>query len=77
MATRQPGRASTTPLFIPLSAAAKVSNAASVAALLAAGYDGPISYECFSPETQAMPDPYSEIRRSFDFIASQLQARAA
>lgn len=55
----------------------RLGNVEQIAALLAAGYDGPISYECFSPETQAISDPYSEIRRSFDFIASQLQARAA
>lgn len=55
----------------------RLDNVAQIAALLAAGYSGPISYECFSPVTQAMRDPYAEIKRSFDFIASQLQAHAA
>ncbi|WP_343080004.1 TIM barrel protein [Ostreiculturibacter nitratireducens] len=55
----------------------RLGNVEQIAALLAAGYDGPFSYECFSPETHALADPYSEIRRSFDFIASQIQATVA
>lgn len=48
-----------------------------IGALMAAGYDGPISYECFAPATQSMPDPYSELKRSFDFISSQIEEKAA
>lgn len=55
----------------------RLGNVEQIAALIAAGYDGPISYECFSPETHALADPYTEIKRSFDFIFSQLQANAA
>lgn len=55
----------------------RLGNVEQIAALIAAGYDGPISYECFSPETHAIDDPYTEIKRSFDFISSQLQAHAA
>ena len=55
----------------------RLGNVEQIAALIAAGYDGPISYECFSPETHALADPYTEIRQSFDFISSQLQAQAA
>lgn len=55
----------------------RLGNVEQIAALLAAGYDGVFSYECFAPETQAMADPYCEIKASIDFIASQLQARAA
>lgn len=55
----------------------RLGNVEQIAGLLAAGYDGPVSYECFAPETQAMADPYSEIKRSFEFIFSQLQAHAA
>jgi len=54
----------------------RLGNVAQIAELLAAGYDGPISYECFSPKTHALDDPYTEIKRSFDFISSQLQADA-
>ena len=55
----------------------RLGNVAQIAELLAAGYDGAISYECFSPKTHALDDPYVEIKRSFDFISSQLQAHAA
>ena len=55
----------------------RLGNVEQIASLLAAGYDGPFSYECFSPETQALDDPYSEIKRSFEFISSRLQALAA
>lgn len=55
----------------------RLENVKQIAALMAAGYAGPISYECFSPETHSIVDPYSEIKRSFDFISSQLQAHAA
>lgn len=50
---------------------------AQIRALLDAGYDGPISYECFSPVTHALGDPESAIRKSFEFISSQLAAVAA
>ncbi|MFZ7091361.1 TIM barrel protein [Primorskyibacter sp. 2E233] len=55
----------------------RLGNVEQIAALIAAGYDGPISYECFSPETHAMADPYDQIKCSFDFISSQLRAKAA
>lgn len=55
----------------------RLGNVDQIAALLAAGYDGPISYECFSPETHALVDPYSEIKRSFDYISSKIQAKTA
>ncbi len=55
----------------------RLGTAAQVAAMLAAGYDGPVSCECFSPVTQALADPYAEIRRSFEFIASRVAATAA
>jgi 2-keto-myo-inositol isomerase len=55
----------------------RLGNIAQIRALLDAGYDGPISYECFSPETHALRDPESAIRKSFEFISSQLAAMAA
>lgn len=55
----------------------RLGNVEQIAALLAAGYDGPFSYECFAPETHAMADPYAELKKSFDFISSQLQSKAA
>lgn len=55
----------------------RLDNVGQIAALLAAGYDGPISYECFSPETHALADPAAAIGRSFDFISSRIAAPAA
>jgi 2-keto-myo-inositol isomerase len=55
----------------------RLGNIAQIAALLEAGFDGPISYECFSPVTHAISDPYPEIKRSFDFISSQLALQSA
>ena len=45
-----------------------------IAALLAAGYDGPVSYECFAPETQALRDPLHDIGPSFAYIEAQIEA---
>lgn len=55
----------------------RLGNVEQIAELLRLGYDGPISYECFSPVTQAMADPYGELKRSFDYISSQIQELAA
>ncbi|KMK68991.1 TIM barrel protein [Puniceibacterium sp. IMCC21224] len=55
----------------------RLGNTDQIAALLAAGYQGPVSYECFSPQTHALTDPYTAIKRSFDFISSQLREKAA
>ena len=55
----------------------RLGNIDQIQALIDAGYDGPISYECFSPETHAMKDPYSEIKRSFQFMTERLGREAA
>lgn len=55
----------------------RLGNVAQIRALLQAGYDGPVSYECFSPETHALPDPERALRQSFEFISSQLAVEAA
>ena len=55
----------------------RLGNVEQIRALLKAGYDGPISYECFSPETHALADPETAIRKSLEFISSQLAAEAA
>lgn len=55
----------------------RLGNVEQLTALRTAGYEGPVSYECFSPEIHALGDPYAAIRRSFDFISSKLQAEAA
>lgn len=55
----------------------RLGNVEQISALLAAGYDGPISCECFSPEVHALKDPERAIGRSFDFISSRITAPAA
>jgi len=55
----------------------RLGNIAQIQALIEAGYNGPISYECFSPETHALKDPFGEIKRSFEFITDHLGRNAA
>lgn len=55
----------------------RLGNIDQMAALLAAGYEGAFSYECFAPETQALSDPLAALRESFDFISAQLRSKAA
>ena len=55
----------------------RLGNVAQIAALLAAGYEGPFSYECFSPETHALADPRAALARSMEFISSQMGAEVA
>jgi 2-keto-myo-inositol isomerase len=50
----------------------RLENVAQIKALMDAGYDGPVSYECFSPETQALSDPKTAIAASFAYIEAQL-----
>ena len=54
----------------------QLGNIAQLAALISSGYDGAVSCECFSPVTQSMGDPYTELVRSFEFISSRVQAEA-
>jgi len=55
----------------------RLGNVAQIHALFEAGYDGPVSYECFSPQVHGLSQPAAAIRKSFDFISSQLAAQAA
>lgn len=55
----------------------RLNNIEQIAALLAAGYDGAFSFECFAPEIHALRDPFTALRQSIDFISAQLQAHAA
>ncbi|MCU0911353.1 MAG: TIM barrel protein [Rhodobacteraceae bacterium] len=55
----------------------RLGNVEQIAALLAGGYEGAFSFECFSPEVHALTDPAEQIARSFEFIRSGLAAKAA
>lgn len=55
----------------------RLGNVEQIAALQAAGWNGPVSHEAFSPEVHAHADPAGELARSFEFIRQGLAARAA
>jgi 2-keto-myo-inositol isomerase len=55
----------------------RLGNVSQIAALQAAGWNGPISVEAFSPEVHALADPGADLARSFTHIRSSLAARAA
>jgi 2-keto-myo-inositol isomerase len=55
----------------------RLGNVDQIAALQASGWNGPVSYEAFSPEVHAHADPAGELARSFAFIRQGLAARAA
>jgi 2-keto-myo-inositol isomerase len=47
----------------------RLGNIAQIEALQAAGWNGPVSFEAFSPEVHALADPESALRASMDHIA--------
>ncbi len=55
----------------------RLGNIDQIAELLAAGYEGPVSYEAFAPEVHTLPDPEAQIARSFATIRNGLAALAA
>ncbi|TNC48035.1 TIM barrel protein [Rubellimicrobium rubrum] len=55
----------------------RLGNLDQLAALQAAGWRGPVSFECFAPEVHAAADPVGALRRSMDIIAARLSAQAA
>lgn len=55
----------------------RLGNLAQLRALEAAGWQGPVSFECFAPETHAETDPAGALRRSMAFIAEGLARKAA
>lgn len=55
----------------------RLGNIAQIAALRAAGYDGPFSFEPFAAELRQLADPARAIRQSMEFIGAQTAAIAA
>lgn len=55
----------------------RLDNVGQIAALLAAGYVGPISYECFSPDVHALKEPFHAIKSSIEFIEAGLKSPRA
>jgi 2-keto-myo-inositol isomerase len=50
----------------------RLENLAQIKMLLAAGFDGPYSFEPFAPGVHELADPETAIRRSMEFINAQL-----
>lgn len=55
----------------------RLGNLNQLAALVDAGWDGPVSFEAFAPATIADPDPRASLGRSMEFIRAGLAAKAA
>jgi len=55
----------------------RLNNIEQIAALLAAGYAGPVSFEPFAAELRHLADPAAAIASSMHFITEGLKARAA
>jgi len=55
----------------------RLGNIDQIAALAAAGWSGPVSFECFAPGVHALADPAPAIRASMDFIRDGLARKAA
>ncbi len=47
----------------------RLGNVEQIAALQAAGWNGPVSFEAFSPEIHALKDPAAALRASMDYMA--------
>jgi 2-keto-myo-inositol isomerase len=52
----------------------RLGNVAQVRALIAAGWNGPISVEAFSPAVHADDDPGAALARCFEFLRSEIAA---
>jgi 2-keto-myo-inositol isomerase len=50
----------------------RLGNVAQIKALLAAGYDGPFSFEPFAAEVQALADPQAAVQASMDWLRAQV-----
>ena len=55
----------------------RLGNLDQIAALAAAGYAGPVSFEAFAPSVHALANPAGDLKASMEFIRSRLAARAA
>jgi 2-keto-myo-inositol isomerase len=55
----------------------RLGNIAQISDLMRGGYDGPFSFEAFSPEVHAIDDPKAALSRSIRFIENSVMALAA
>lgn len=52
----------------------RLDNVGQLIELLENGYDGPISFEPFSPQIQCLADPTSALLRSFEYVEAEVRA---
>src|SRR5262249_8797602 len=50
----------------------RLGNLPQIKALLAAGFDGPYSFEPFAPEVHELADPKSALRDSMEYVKAEL-----
>ena len=55
----------------------RLGNTEQIAALRAAGYAGPVSFEVFAPEIHALTDPVVALQKSMEFVRAGLAEKAA
>ena len=55
----------------------RLENIPQLKALLAAGYDGPISFEPFAEEVHALDDPEAALRESIGFVSAGVKETAS
>ncbi len=55
----------------------RLGNVAQLRALMAAGWDGPVSVEAFAPSVHAADDPFALLDQSFAYLRSELAAVSA
>lgn len=60
------------PHRVLVDAADRLENLSQIRALVAAGYDGPFSFEPFAPEVHAAPDPADAVKTSMAYVSAQL-----
>lgn len=50
----------------------RLGNVVQIEQMLAAGYNGPVSFEAFSPAVHEMKEPHVQIQNSFEFIQKNI-----
>jgi 2-keto-myo-inositol isomerase len=55
----------------------RLANLDQIAALMAGGYDGPVSFEAFAPEVHSLVDPKTALAASMEFIRAEVHTHAA
>ena len=65
------------PMRVLVDAGDKIDNVGQVSELLAAGYDGPISFEPFAEQVHSLTDPTAALLQSFQYVEAELKSSKA